>query len=58
MQRVARWRVYTAARLLADGRLPVAHVGERVGYESEAAFGRAFKRWTGRTPGQLRRGVA
>ena len=57
MQHVARWRVYAAARLLADGRLPVAHVGERVGYESEAAFGRAFKRWTGRTPGELRRGA-
>ena len=38
-------------------RLPVAHVGERVGYENEAAFGRAFKRWTGRTPGDLRRGA-
>ncbi len=58
MQHVARWRVYTAARLLAGGHLPVAHVGERVGYESEASFGRAFKRWTGRTPGDVRRASA
>ena len=55
MQHVTRWRVYHAARLLREGRLPVAHVGERVGYESDAAFSRAFRRWTGRAPGEIRR---
>lgn len=55
MQHVTRWRVYTAARMLREGDLPVAHVGERVGYESDAAFSRAFRRWTGRAPGDLRR---
>lgn len=58
MQHVTRWRVYTAARLLRDGDLPVAHVGERVGYESDAAFSRAFRRWTGASPGALRRASA
>ena len=55
MQHVARWRVYRAAGLLRDGALPVAEIGERVGYESEAAFSRAFRRWTGRTPTAVRR---
>ncbi len=34
--------------------LPVAEVAERVGYASEAAFGRAFKRVVGETPGEVR----
>ena len=54
MRHVTRWRVYHAARhLRADATL--AEAAERVGYESEAAFGRAFKRWTGRSPGAVRR---
>ena len=38
-----------AARLLRGGR--VGEVAERVGYESEAAFSRAFKRLVGEAPG-------
>ena len=54
MRHVARWRVYRAAQLLrADATL--AEAAQSVGYESEAAFGRAFKRWTGRSPGAVRR---
>ena len=54
MRHVTRWRVYRAARLLrADATL--AEAAEGVGYESEAAFSRAFKRWTGRSPGAVRR---
>ena len=54
MRHVTRWRVYRAARLLrADATL--AEAAGRVGYESEAAFSRAFKRWTGRSPGAVRR---
>ena len=54
MRHVARWRIYHAARLLRTD-ATLADVAARVGYESEAAFGRAFKRWTGRPPGALRR---
>ena len=54
MQHLARWRAYRAARLLrADATL--AEAAEAVGYASEAAFARAFKRWTGRSPGAVRR---
>lgn len=55
MQHVTRWRVYHASRLLRDERATLADVAGRVGYESEAAFSRAFKRWTGRPPGETRR---
>jgi AraC-like DNA-binding protein len=36
----------------------IAAIAARVGYESEAAFNRAFKRVTGVTPGRWRDGVA
>jgi AraC-like DNA-binding protein len=39
-----------AARLLADGMTKVATVGYEVGYASEAAFSRSFKRITGVSP--------
>ncbi len=54
MQHVTRWRIYHASRLLRSD-LGLAEIAERVGYENEAAFGRAFKRWTGVTPGAMRR---
>lgn len=36
-------RLDAAATLLRDTALPVAHIAERIGYTSEAAFNRAFK---------------
>ncbi|MEM1115471.1 MAG: AraC family transcriptional regulator [Bacteroidota bacterium] len=54
MQHLTRWRVHRAAQLLR-GEAPLVEVAAQVGYESEAAFGRAFKRWTGRSPGAVRR---
>jgi AraC-like DNA-binding protein len=54
MQYLALWRMQLAARLLADGR-GVAAVAEAVGYESEAAFSRAFKKLVGEAPGTWRR---
>jgi AraC-like DNA-binding protein len=50
MQYLTRWRMQVAARLLADGSAKVSAVGRQVGYESEAAFSRAFKRATGVSP--------
>lgn len=54
MQYLARWRMQVAARLLADGDAKVASVALRVGYESEAAFSRAFKKSTGVPPAAWR----
>lgn len=55
MQYLARWRMLLASRRLCESRESVAAVAEAVGYESPAAFQRAFKRETGMTPAQLRR---
>jgi AraC-like DNA-binding protein len=55
MQYLALWRMQLASRLLLEGR-PVASVANAVGYESEAAFSRAFKKLVGRPPATWRRG--
>ena len=52
---VTRWRVSLAGRLLSTTDLPLAAVATRVGYQSEFAFARAFKRATGSSPGRWRR---
>ena len=52
---VSRWRLETAAGLLQDGALSLAEVAARVGYESEAAFSKAFRRRFGTPPGAYRR---
>ena len=50
-----RWRLQLAAEQLSRGSAKVATVGTRVGYESEAAFSRAFKQETGLSPAAWRR---
>ncbi|GEM86042.1 AraC family transcriptional regulator [Meiothermus granaticius] len=52
---LGRWRVSLAAELLREDGLSQAKVAERVGYESEAAFSHAFKRYHGTAPGAYRR---
>ena len=54
MQYLALWRMQLASRLLRDGRT-VAETADGVGYESEAAFGRAFKQLVGQSPGAWRK---
>jgi AraC-like DNA-binding protein len=54
MHYLALWRMQLASRLLLDGG-HVAEVAEAVGYESEAAFSRAFKRLVGHAPATWRR---
>lgn len=49
------WRIQRARALLRESRLPLAEVAARVGYDSDAAFQRAFKRLTGLPPGEYRR---
>ena len=57
MQYLMRWRLQLAARLLADGEAKVSAVAYEVGYESEAAFSRAFKRAVGVSPAAWRKRV-
>ena len=52
------WRIQLAADRLRNGREPIAAIAADVGYESEAAFARAFKRVTGFSPGRWRDGGA
>jgi AraC-like DNA-binding protein len=55
MQYLTRWRLQLAANLLRAGNRNVASVAADVGYDSEAAFSRAFKRELGTTPAAWRR---
>jgi AraC-like DNA-binding protein len=57
MQYLAQWRMQLAAGRLATGTAKVAAIAEEVGYESEAAFSRAFKRLMGVSPAAWRRGT-
>jgi transcriptional regulator GlxA family with amidase domain len=53
-QYLARWRILSAADLMDRTRLGTAELADRVGYGSEDAFARAFKKHFGVTPGQYR----
>ena len=56
MQYLALWRMQLASRLLVEGG-QVAAVAGAVGYESEAAFSRAFKKLVGQAPATWRKGT-
>lgn len=55
MQYLAQWRMQVASELLRHSHAPVASIALDVGYESEAAFARAFKRSAGMPPAAWRR---
>jgi AraC-like DNA-binding protein len=55
MSYVARWRMQVAVAALQDEGATVGQLADRLGYRSEAAFSRAFKRVTGVSPGAIRR---
>jgi transcriptional regulator GlxA family with amidase domain len=55
MTYLTRWRLQLAARALTKTPRGVAEIGFGVGYESEAAFNRAFKREFGQPPARYRR---
>jgi len=54
---VTRWRMQKAASMLRDGKQTLAEVAAQVGYDSEAAFSKAFKRAVGSAPGAYRRAL-
>jgi AraC-like DNA-binding protein len=54
MQYLTYWRMQLAAQRLRESHQGIAQVGSAVGYESEAAFSRAFKRQLGVSPARWR----
>lgn len=56
MHYLARWRMQLAARRLEIPGISIAQVAAEVGYESEAAFNRSFKKYVGAPPGTWRKG--
>jgi AraC-like DNA-binding protein len=54
MSYVARWRMHVAVAALKEEGATVGELAERLGYRSEAAFSRAFKRVIGASPGAFR----
>jgi AraC-like DNA-binding protein len=54
---VTSWRIQLAADRLRSRQDSIASIAADVGYESEAAFNRAFKRVTGVPPGRWREGA-
>jgi pimeloyl-ACP methyl ester carboxylesterase/AraC-like DNA-binding protein/mannose-6-phosphate isomerase-like protein (cupin superfamily) len=57
MRYCAQWRMRMAANMLRDGRHNTANIAYAVGFNSEAAFNRAFKREYGEPPATWRRRV-
>jgi AraC-like DNA-binding protein len=55
MHYVTRWRMHAALTWLEKEDLTLAEAADRIGYQSEAAFSRAFKRFMGISPGSARR---
>ena len=55
MQYLTRWRLQLAARKLADGNASIGVIAHDVGYASEAAFSRGFKKLTGLSPSSWRK---
>jgi len=55
MHYVARWRMHVALTWLKDDDAPLGDLAGRLGYQSEAAFSRAFRRFIGVSPGAARR---
>jgi len=56
IQYLAQWRIQLAASFLRGGNASLAEIAERVGYGSEAALSKAFKRWVGVAPASYRQG--
>jgi AraC-like DNA-binding protein len=55
MHYLTHWRIQMAAELLSSSNASVAAIAEDVGYDSEAAFNRVFKKLVGAPPATWRR---
>src|SRR5215468_12395226 len=54
IQYLTQWPMQLAAKRLADPGVKIAAIAHEIGYESEATFSRAFKKFVGRSPSQWR----
>ena len=57
MNYLTSWRMLKAREMLQSASVPLVEVAERVGYTSESAFSRAFKREHGQSPGAFRHSI-
>ncbi len=55
MQYLTEWRMQEARFLLQSSNMSIFQIAEKCGYESDAAFRKAFKKTQGITPGQVRK---
>ena len=55
MHYLSRWRMHVAVTSVEGGGRLLGELAPRLGYQSEAAFSRAFKRFIGVSPGAARR---
>ena len=55
MQYLTIWRMVKATELLRESQLGIREIAVQVGYDSEVAFRKAFKRWARVAPGMYRR---
>ena len=58
MHYLAKWRMQIASGLLSSGSVNIATIATEIGYGSEAAFSRAFKKLIGVPPSAWRRRLA
>jgi AraC-like DNA-binding protein len=58
MQYLTQWRMLLAANLLCRSNAPLANIAENVGYQTDTAFSRAFRREYGAPPAAWRRSRA
>lgn len=57
MHYLTQWRIQRARLLLQESDLSIERIAAAVGYQSPAAFARAFRKITGQSPGSIRRGA-
>lgn len=58
MQYLGQWRMLLATHLLSRSNAPLAHIAEEIGYQTDTAFSRAFRREFGAPPAAWRRSQA
>jgi AraC-like DNA-binding protein len=56
-QYLMRWRMQLASGWLRSDQVTIAEIAARVGYQSEASFSRAFKRFLGKSPSAFQRAI-